>query len=199
MTTIDLFLFDSRKFTYTELVDILKISEKGEKTLQKFACEEVKKEKLVSLFYKEQFASNYSIDANGKPVSPNLQFNVSHSKGVVVFAMNKSRPIGVDIEEIRPIEDNLKRYISTDEEYQLIDNDESFFKVWTSKESLSKCIGIGIKGQPKNIPSIPFNGVKNVDGKTYRSKTIRFDNFVGSITLEGEQDFQIRVHKEAFI
>lgn len=199
MTTIDIFIFDSRNFTYSELVEILKIDENSEKLLQKFACEEVRKEKLVSLFYKEQFVPNYSIDKNGKPISPNLHFNISHSKGMVAFVMNKSRPIGVDIEEIRPVEDKLKRYVSTEEEYQQIDSDESFFKIWTSKESLVKCVGIGIKKQPKNIPSLPFNGIKNYEGKVYRSKTIRFANYIGSITLEGKQDYQIRVHKESVI
>ena len=42
-TSVDLFLFDTRQFTYDELVNILKIDKEDAKRLQKFACEEVRR------------------------------------------------------------------------------------------------------------------------------------------------------------
>ena len=199
VTSVDLFLFDTRNFTYDELVNILKIDENNAKSLQKFACEEVRKEKLVSLFYKLQFAPNFYIDGNGKPLSDNLFFNVSHSKGMVAFVMNEDRPIGVDLEQIRPVEDNLKQYVSSGEEYKQINSDGAFFAIWTSKESFAKCTGIGIKGKPKKIPALPLTGVKIVDGVSYNCKVMMFDNFVISITLEGEEDWEINLTKETTI
>lgn len=116
-----------------------------------------------------------------------------------MFAYNKDYPIGVDIELIRPVEESLKQYISSENELKYMENEESFFEIWTNKESLVKCIGQGIKGQPKNINALPLNGIRIVDNKTYNSKILKWNNCVISLTLETENDYQIKVHKGTLI
>ena len=54
------------------------------------------------------------------------------------------------------LKEDLKRYISTDEEYEYIKDDKSFFEIWTNKEALSKCIGIGLTKKVKEIPVVTW-------------------------------------------
>ena len=99
--------------------------------------EVVLREKKASFYLKNKYIGEYQISSSGKPVSNNTYFNISHSHGVVVLAINDNHPIGVDIELIRDMEDNFKRYVCDDKEYELSkDNNEEFFKIWTNKETL---------------------------------------------------------------
>ena len=199
MLKVALHIFDSRKFTVSEIVDLLQLNEEEIKPFEKFKADEVRKEKIVSYFYKKVFAPDYQINENGKPISNNLFFNISHSKGLVVFTSNNKFDIGVDVEQIRPVEENLKQYISSENELTYMENDEKFFEIWTSKESLVKCVGQGIKGQPRNIKALPVNGIKVVDNKTYNSKLLKWNNFVISVTLNDKNDYQINLSEDDFI
>ena len=199
MTNVDLFIFDTRKYTTSELVDLLKLSKEDTLPFDKYQSEEIKKEKIISFYYKKNYVKDWYLSKDGKPLSHNLFFNISHSKGMVAFAYNKDYPIGVDIELIRPVEESLKQYISSENELKYMENEESFFEIWTNKESLVKCIGQGIKGQPKNINALPLNGIRIVDNKTYNSKNLKWNNCVISLTLETENDYQIKVHKGTLI
>ncbi len=85
-------------------------------------------------------------DERGKPFladHPNWHFSLSHSGNFAVCALDDS-PIGVDIEQHRPI--NTKRLaarcLGTDAPLTL----EQFFSLWTRKESYLKAIGIGLSG-----------------------------------------------------
>lgn len=163
--------------------------------LSRYKLEETKKEKAVSLILKNKYIGEYSLNENGKPISKDCFFNISHSKGYVVF-IKDDVPIGVDIEKIRPVEDDLKEYISSKEEKEYIKDEKSFYEVWTNKESLTKCIGTGIKEKIKDIPSIPINNVKSYKNKKYRSKTIKYLDLVISITRENESPFEINIKEE---
>ena len=84
-------------------------------SLNKYKVEDVKKEKACSLILKNKFIGEYRYNEHGKPISDNIYFNISHSKGVVVFTQNEL-PIGIDIELIRPTNEDLVNYISSKEE-----------------------------------------------------------------------------------
>lgn len=191
MNNVDLFVFDTRPLSLEKLISKLGLNEEELSAFDKYKAEETKKEKLVSFYFKKRFAPDFYVDENGKPQSKSVYFNISHSKGMVVIALNKNHPLGVDIELIRPVEDSLIQYISNDDEYQYIDSQEKFYEVWTSKESLMKCVGVGIKESPKNIPALPLNGVKHYSFSRYQSKIFKLDNFVISLTLESEEEFSI--------
>ena len=163
--------------------------------LSRFKLEETKKEKAVSLILKNKYVGKYSLNEYGKPISEGCYFNISHSKGLVVF-IKDIVPIGIDIEKIRPVEEDLKNYISSREEKEYINSDKAFYEIWTNKESLTKCLGTGIKEKIKDIPSIPINDKKIYKNKTYRSKTVTYKDAVISVTRENELPFEIEIQEE---
>lgn len=82
----------------------------------------------------------------------NLQFNLSHSHGQLLFAIARHCAIGVDIEMIRPetdIERIAERFFSFAETEQLraltgLGKRAGFFNGWTRKEAYLKARGEGI-------------------------------------------------------
>jgi 4'-phosphopantetheinyl transferase len=86
----------------------------------------------------------------GKPRG--LEFNVSHSGNVILIAMARQRPVGVDVERIRtnfdPIE-IAKNFFSAREQQILASligaaQYEAFFACWTRKEAYLKAKGVGL-------------------------------------------------------
>ena len=63
-----------------------------------------------------------------------------------------------------------------------------------SKESLIKCVG-GSLNKIREIPSLPLNGIKTYKGKDYYSQTFIYDHHIVSITLEGNESFDIDIKK----
>ena len=146
--------------------------------------EVVLREKKASFYLKNKYIGEYQISSSGKPVSNNAYFNISHSHGVVVLAINDNHPVGVDIELIRDMDDNFKRYVCDDGEYELSkDNNEEFFKIWTNKESLLKCLGTGIKMKMNSVSSLPLEGTRLFEGKEYYSRHIVYGKYIISITI----------------
>lgn len=95
---------------------------------------------------------NYT--SSGKPYinHPDLQFNVSHSHNIAVYAFTYQTPVGVDIEKIRPDyeESVAKRYFSN-QEYEHLSNlspeakVNEFYRIWTGKEAIVKAQGEGLR------------------------------------------------------
>lgn len=84
----------------------------------------------------------------GKPYLrdwPGVQFNLSHSGAYGVCAISNA-PVGVDIEMIRPLrQDVAKRFFTkVEQEYLSARPTEDFFRLWTRKESFTKAIGKGL-------------------------------------------------------
>jgi len=90
----------------------------------------------------------------GKPAlrDSDLHFNVSHSAGLAVYAISRSREVGVDIERIDPkfAEDQIaERFFSPSEVAALRSlradlQTEAFFRCWTRKEAYVKARGSGL-------------------------------------------------------
>ena len=81
-----------------------------------------------------------------------LQFNLAHSKEIVLYAFTCSREIGIDVEYVRDMLDAEKIALTTFSslenkvlqslpEYQ---RQEAFFNCWTRKEAYIKAIGNGL-------------------------------------------------------
>ena len=93
---------------------------------------------------------------NGKPFVENhgvgLEFNLSHAKDVIVCAVTKSYPLGIDVEHTKRKSDTYKlapRYFAEQEiaaleqiEYQ--SQPQNFYDYWTLKESYIKACGDGL-------------------------------------------------------
>ena len=88
------------------------------------------------------------------PDAPGLHFNVSHSKGLCLCAVDDA-PVGCDVERVLPRRDGLPRYALSDGEfafYQAQGGDwGSFYTLWTLKEAFVKCTGRGIRGPAREI------------------------------------------------
>lgn len=164
----------------------------------KFAVEEDKTQRLVSAYLKRKYVGEWNISEQGKPVSDKIFFNVSHCSGATVIAL-ADRNVGVDIEKIRPVADKLKDYVAASGERAEILTDEDFFRVWTAKESLVKAEGFGVNRKPKEIPALPFDGIKRYLNKTYYSRNCVLNGFVLSITLKGKETFKIDLSEEKII
>ena len=164
-------------------------------SLNRYKDERTRKEKTASLYLKKKYIGDHYISDKGKPLSKDKYFNISHAYGYVLLAISDI-DIGVDIEGNRKVEDELKRYIASDEEYDLMVDDQIFYKVWTSKESLLKCVGTGLVSNLKEIPSLPFNGLKAYQGNNYYSKCIDYKGLIISLTLKTDDDFFINIIEE---
>jgi 4'-phosphopantetheinyl transferase len=81
-----------------------------------------------------------------------LDFNISHSGGIALFAFTRGRRIGVDVEQVRHDFDTsaiAARFFSACEREQLAalpleGQHEAFFRCWTRKESYIKATGEGL-------------------------------------------------------
>jgi 4'-phosphopantetheinyl transferase len=102
-----------------------------------------------------------TIDKNkyGKPFLKNYEnfhFNVSHSVDWIVCAID-NKPLGIDIEKIKPIDIRTAESCFSAEEYsELIKLPEveqinHFYNIWTLKESYIKNIGVGLSAQLKSF------------------------------------------------
>lgn len=88
-----------------------------------------------------------------QPVQP-LQFNLSHSGDVAVYAVARRGAIGVDVECIRPVvawKRLARRYFSDRECAHLEtlpeqNRTQAFLQIWTQKEAYVKATGEGIRG-----------------------------------------------------
>ena len=81
-----------------------------------------------------------------------IEFNTSHSVGLVVAAFAAGTPLGVDVELIHRMadaDDIPKRFFCTEEADELAalalgQRDAAFFSCWTRKEAYLKAIGDGL-------------------------------------------------------
>lgn len=82
------------------------------------------------------------------PSRPELRFSLSHSGPLALVALS-DRPVGVDIEQIRPRRAGLPRYALTAEElarYEALGGDwPAFYALWTRREAWCKYTGLGLQ------------------------------------------------------
>jgi 4'-phosphopantetheinyl transferase len=95
---------------------------------------------------------HFTTEPYGKPCVAGLSsfhFNIAHSGRWIVCAVDCD-PVGIDIEEIKPISLDVAKYFFSMQEYRwLMDQDEAarlscFYELWTLKESFVKWLGKGL-------------------------------------------------------
>ena len=168
------------------------LSNEDRKSFDKYTHPGVKKEKIVSLYLKRKYIINFYIDENGKPLSDEKCFNISHSHGLIALVIDIV-PVGIDVELVRKSDDSLKDFISSKEEREYINDDKSFFEVWTNKEALVKAYGLGIREDIKNIPSLPLNGARDYKSHFYINKTIMYNNYIITVSRQSSEDYEINL------
>lgn len=195
MKSLEVIFFDTNKIDLNHLLGSTFLSDANLEELSRFKMDETKKEKACSFILKNRYVRDYHVNEFDKPVSDACYFNVSHSKGLVVFIKDEV-PVGIDIEKVRPVSNDLIDYISSIEENKYIKSESNFYEVWTNKESLSKCIGTGIKDKIKEIPALPINGKKEYKNKVFYCSTINYGDAIISITRENEEPFAAKIVEE---
>ena len=79
-----------------------------------------------------------------------LHFNLSHTEGQALLGVCKEAPIGVDIEKIRPLQEDVASHFFTARECADLaclpqtDQLEGFYRCWTRKEAFVKAHGAGL-------------------------------------------------------
>ncbi len=147
------------------------MSEEKKRRVDRFRFEDDKKRTVVGEMLARRAISEwcgvpeesiaFEIAEHGKPYAKdlNIEFNISHSADMVVCVVD-DKPVGVDIEKIRPVDLNTAKRIFNDEDVHYIFecipdvedynhylNDavlQCFFELWTKKEAYGKLVGIGL-------------------------------------------------------
>lgn len=93
--------------------------------------------------------------ANGKPfiTGHSIHFNLSHSGNLLVVAVSKYSPVGIDLEQIKPrssfyLMRIIKRYFSLEEQRCLENKDnllDLFYRSWVCEEAYTKFLDIPLQ------------------------------------------------------
>ncbi|WP_173011460.1 4'-phosphopantetheinyl transferase family protein [Holdemania massiliensis] len=113
-----------------------------------------------------------TLTPQGKPYFadlPALHFSISHcgQQWVCLFA---SQPVGIDIEQPRRCREEAiaRRFFHPLEQAWLTKHPETFFQIWTAKESFVKWSGCGIDSQFSKFSVIDEHGA------LYRGEDFKF-------------------------
>jgi 4'-phosphopantetheinyl transferase len=112
------------------------------------------------LFKYNKFGKPFLIQQEGRN---DLQFNLSHSNGIVLYSFTRNRHVGIDIEYIRPevVKNiNMEHFLSSKEAAKLRNLPEDlkikgFFNCWTRKEAYLKALGKGLSIHLDQFDAIP--------------------------------------------
>lgn len=126
-------------------------------------------------------------DVYGKPRLKDyeaIKFNISHCNGMIACSLNNSE-VGIDVEDVKPFDYRVASKILTSSELNIVKESENqaqtFFKLWTLKESFIKCIGTGFN---YSLPEISFCLYKNIrcnhSGFIFKQYLV-FDSFILSM------------------
>jgi 4'-phosphopantetheinyl transferase len=121
-----------------------------------------------------------------------VDFNISHSGDYVVCAISKNGSVGVDIEEIRPIEiEHFRSVFSTQElaEIKLGKNNfRNFYKYWTCKESLIKADGTGFYIESLNKLNV-MSDMAVIKGRSWHIRNFEVDpSYCLAVAFDQMQD-----------
>lgn len=156
---------DSLFYKYEQYKQLL--SEEEKKQESRFAFDHLRKRFAIRRAVLKEILRKYisyspllfSHTSYGKPFlvenSAQIEFNMSHSNEIAIYAITKNVPIGVDVEYLqkRNFDESLLDLVLSKKEKALFDQLDAsskilqFFTSWTRKEALVKAIGLGL-----NIP-----------------------------------------------
>lgn len=153
----------------------------------------------------------FTYGEHGKPaLAPSLargdvRFNISHAQGVALCSFTRGREIGVDVEQIRPLDDAsqiAERFFSAHEVQVFTavppaQKPEAFFNCWTRKEAFIKAIGEGLScpldsfdvalapGEPARL--LQIKGSPEMAARWQLHTLTPAAGYVGAVIAEGRE------------
>jgi 4'-phosphopantetheinyl transferase len=153
-------------------------------------------------FGKNPFGKPFLDETNGGRVP---EFNLSHAGGLVLVGVCESRRVGIDVEEIRLMDDlsSIAKSHYTPQECAFIftqvpkNQARAFFRCWTRKEAYVKALGEGL-----SIPLNSFdthmqpdpgisshNRPRSADGASWQLADINVpDGYMAAVAVETGMD-----------
>jgi 4'-phosphopantetheinyl transferase len=146
----------------------------------------------------------FSYGKHGKPflmvenASSGLDFNLSHSASLAVYAIAKGRNLGIDVEHVRPEsagEDIARRFFSPREVSDLQSLPEEvrvdgFFHCWTRKEAYLKATGMGLQIALDSfavnlLPDKPVEFLSGVEPRWHLAAYHPAEGYVAAVVYDG--------------
>lgn len=122
-----------------------------------------------------------TIDAADRPSLPApLQFNISHTDGLVALITSEEGRVGIDVEHLRPLDpDDLGTALTAEDRRRIAAADDpvaAMLRCWTAKEAVVKAAGLGI-----TVPELPAwreDGPMACDGLPWWTATWRWPSHI---------------------
>ncbi len=109
---------------------------------------------------------------HGKPyIEGGPFFSISHCKEAIAVAID-DQPVGIDVEAIRNVDQDLILRTMNEEEQQQIHSNRDFTRLWTQKEAILKMEGTGITS---------FEQLQGLSISDYRIQTIEKEKYIYTI------------------
>lgn len=195
MEIVKLFVLDIELAFRHKKVLLESVNESQKEKALKFKSENDQIRSLASSYLMNKLSKEpLQFNDTGKPFYQNgPHFNVSHSGQYIVMAVS-NKDIGVDIEENKEKDMSMLIRIFNEAEAKMIKEHADFYYLWCAKESLIKCIGSSVS-KIKEVPALPFNGVKSFKGQDYYCQTFIEDKHIISITRLSNEPFNVKIEK----
>ncbi|VEP18946.1 4'-phosphopantetheinyl transferase HetI [Hyella patelloides LEGE 07179] len=181
----------------TELNNILSLDEK--ERAERFRFPQHRNRFVAARGFLRQIISGYlniasqeivfSYGGRGKPklANSNLQFNISHSQDIALYAFTNHQLIGIDVEYLRSNVEchKIAQRFFTSAESQLITSlskekqTQTFFHLWTVKEAYLKAIGEGLVGGLETV-EIDVNQTSKLKILAISGEQAKADNWLFS-------------------
>ena len=179
---------EARKY-YSHMYKV--ISEFRKERADSYYHDDDKLRSVIAAFLVKKFVKCEELKYNeyGKPYATNGKFfNISHSGNFVVLGVSDYE-IGVDVEAILKKDMSFLDNIFNPDELDKADLEEKYL-MWCNKESLTKCIGRGLR-DIKEAPAKPLNGKRTYDNGHYYSQCFSYMKYAFSVTIKGNTEFEV--------
>ena len=139
-----------------------------------------------------------SIEAGRRPAP---HFNLTHSDRLAALAVSPARPVGIDIEFVQPVEEQVAREVFSPTEYATLvglpegERLRAFYRGWTRKEAVVKAIGEGLSLPLRSfdVELRPGQCARILRAETFAASAWRLVDFspasdhIGAVALFAEQ------------
>lgn len=146
-------------------------------------------------------------DESGRPTlihHPHLHCSLAHSHGWGVGAVAR-RPLGVDVERIRPRSGSLLGHIADAAEIDLVAggtarDPELLVTLWTLKEAVLKGIGTGLQVAPRDVRICAYdNRIFTLEVRSgnnhgrWSVQNMKIEDMMISVALKGHYEEPLRI------